>query len=1515
MLGLFAPARAFAASAATLTITGSEQALPGGWDSGTITISFNSYSETVSYGQYSTPASIAAGIAAKFSADPVSALPRLCTVGVCAKAIGQSITFQLSNGGGFSAPQISLSGAGSSFSVDTSGWPSSGPAAVTAVVPLAPSAPAAPVTPAINWVAPAAIGYGTPLSGAQLNASTALPGTFVYSPAAGTLLPAGGSILSVTFIPSDTVDYTAATATVGLVVNKATPSLNWAAPAALGFGTALSAAQLNASASVPGTFVYTPAAGTVPAAGSTTLSVTFIPSDSVDYSTVTGSVGLVVNKAVPSLNWITPAAISYGTALSAAQLDATASVTGTFVYSPAPGAVPAAGSTTLSVTFVPNDSNDYSTVTAGVGLVVNQAAPIISWATPTSISYGTALSSAQLDATASVPGTFAYSPAAGTVPAAGTDTLSVTFTPADARDFSTATASVPLVVTQISSTVEWNTPPAINYGTALSASQLNATSSIPGTFVYSPAAGTVLSAGINILSVTFTPTNPAYAPSTATVSLAVNKLTPTVTWGKLASIAYGTALSSTELDATASTTGTFTYSPAAGTILTAGQHTLSVTFTPANTIDYVSKTATVTLTVNKASPSVSWATPTPIVYGTALSANQLNATSPVAGIFTYTPALGTILTTGTTTLSVTFTPSDTTDYTTQIVAVSLTVNQATPNVSWPSPAPVILGTLLSSAQLDATASVPGTFVYTPSLGAVLLTGLNTLSVTFIPTDSIDYASVTSSVTLTVQPGTNSTTSVTNIDVGSTVIQTGMKRLGMNIGSQTNYDSGQMLRNLTFGNSGFEAEMWQSILHCVVVTPTSCTDANAYAVWPANFLQGATFQFIYGGANGETGTISSSTAAVSSANLGVTINFPQLATPPLPGDFVIVKMSVPGNGQAGWSTTTSGGATIGSETTDISPNSPGQQALTIAASGSGQTATVISYFDSLAGRSFVQLNGTYQIAFRAKGLGGTNQVTVTAMRTASTGNEIFFNQVIPLSSSWQDYSYSFTANETGNSIGTASLRFTISGANILLDDASLTEAAAPTNPTPFRNAVVSTLQALQPGVLRYNDGANMGSSIDNVLAQPNGRLRAGASEQSSEQDAIELGLHEFLQLCQTVGSEPYYDLPPSMSTQEMTNLMQYLGGDSTTPYGALRAARGQLAPWTSVFPVIHLELGNEEWNSIFAGWSMQDPVAYGKRVATIFGAAKQSPYYNPSGFDLVMGSWAVVPYYTGQETANSANYDSISVAPYLFNSLNDYSSAEAVFGPMFAQPESVDSVASGYMYQQAQAAAAANTKVNIYEVQLSTLTGTAPQNIVNAVVPTISAGLTVAEHMMLMMRDLGIKTQNVWALPEYENAFANTYGGTETSPLFGAVVDMGGQSNLQRPVYLAEQLANSAILPTMLATTLSGANPVWTQALSANDSIQLNVAHEIQSFAFTDGAHNRSVVVFNLDRTNQQTLTFTGANAPTGTVTVSQLTSGNLTDSNEAGAVVSTASAVLTDFVPYARYTLQPFSMTVFSWQQ
>jgi len=214
-------------------------------------------------------------------------------------------------------------------------------------------------------------------------------------------------------------------------------------------------------------------------------------------------------------------------------------------------------------------------------------------------------------------------------------------------------------------------------------------------------------------------------------------------------------------------------------------------------------------------------------------------------------------------------------------------------------------------------------------------------------------------------------------------------------------------------------------------------------------------------------------------------------------------------------------------------------------------------------------------------------------------------------------------------------------------------------------------------------------------------------------------------------------------------------------------------------------------------------------------------------------------------------------------------------------------------------------------------GTAPQNVVNTVVPSVGAGINVANDMLMMIRDDSIKTQQIWSLHEYDNPFNNSNVPGETSPVYGVVVDMGGETNLKRPVYYAEQMANTAILPTMLATTLSGANPTWNQPQSVNGSLPvvLPVAHELQTYAFTDGGHNRSLVVFNLSRTSALPVTFSDVNAPSGTVTVTQLTSANPTDNNESSAVVSPTTTTLTNFPPATPYNLPPFSMTVFTWQQ
>ncbi len=114
-----------------------------------------------------------------------------------------------------------------------------------------------------------------------------------------------------------------------------------------------------------------------------------------------------------------------------------------------------AGTDSLTASYA-GDTNFVASTSPADAFVVSKVTPVITWANPAAITYGTALSGTQLNATASVPGTFAYSPAAGAVLNAGTQTLNVTFTPTDTTNYATATASVSLVVNKAILTVTAN---------------------------------------------------------------------------------------------------------------------------------------------------------------------------------------------------------------------------------------------------------------------------------------------------------------------------------------------------------------------------------------------------------------------------------------------------------------------------------------------------------------------------------------------------------------------------------------------------------------------------------------------------------------------------------------------------------------------------------------------------------------------------------------------------------------------------------------------------------------------------------------------------------------------------------------------------------------------------------------------------------------------------------------------------------------------------------------------------
>ncbi|MGD0942448.1 MAG: choice-of-anchor D domain-containing protein, partial [Terracidiphilus sp.] len=117
---------------------------------------------------------------------------------------------------------------------------------------------------------------------------------------------------------------------------------------------------------------------------------------------------------------------------------------------------------------------------------------------------------------------------------------------------------------------------------------------------------------------------------------------------------------------------------------------------------------------SQGTPTVTWPTASSISYGQTLVSSTLSGgASTPAGTFAFTTP-GTAPPTGTNSQSVTFTPTDTTDYLTVVGSANVTVNKAAPSsITWPTASRISFGQTLVSSTLSGGASTPaGTFAFT-----------------------------------------------------------------------------------------------------------------------------------------------------------------------------------------------------------------------------------------------------------------------------------------------------------------------------------------------------------------------------------------------------------------------------------------------------------------------------------------------------------------------------------------------------------------------------------------------------------------------------------------------------------------------------------------------------------------------------------------------------------------------------------------------------------------------------------
>jgi hypothetical protein len=352
-------------------------------------------------------------------------------------------------------------------------------ATATATVPTSTMTPVPTSSPTPTWTAVPPIQqviqlapisnhhFGdAPFTASAMGGASGNPVTFQTSgncTATGT----NGSKITLTSAGSCTVRayqngngrYIAATpVSVTFTIARGRPTVTWSRPSNIRYGTRLNTSQLNARASISGSFRYEPATGTaLPVGTNQTLRVTFTPADGTDWEQVAASTQITVLQAIPHIAIAHLANRTYSDA--PVKLSVSGNVAKTTTKYSSKGAcrvsgnvVTLTGAGTCTISASQPGNKDYAGVSsASVTFSIAKAKPKVSWSSTMVIKPGTALGAGQLNARATfkgyaLAGKYAYSPRAGTKLPAGRQTLRVTFTPNDGKDFLPVSASTTITV-------------------------------------------------------------------------------------------------------------------------------------------------------------------------------------------------------------------------------------------------------------------------------------------------------------------------------------------------------------------------------------------------------------------------------------------------------------------------------------------------------------------------------------------------------------------------------------------------------------------------------------------------------------------------------------------------------------------------------------------------------------------------------------------------------------------------------------------------------------------------------------------------------------------------------------------------------------------------------------------------------------------------------------------------------------------------------------------------------------
>jgi len=154
-----------------------------------------------------------------------------------------------------------------------------------------------------------------------------------------------------------------------------------------------------------------------------------------------------------------------------------------------------------------------------------------------------------------------------------------------------------------------------------------------------------------------------------------------------------------------------------------------------------------------------------------------------------------------------------------------------------------------------------------------------------------------------------------------------------------------------------------------------------------------------------------------------------------------------------------------------------------------------------------------------------------------------------------------------------------------------------------------MKKYKPGIIRDMSGRGL-LTLDGWLSEGFSRkpIWSPKSGIASGGGQGNIGLKQFLELCEEVGSNPYLMTYILYSNEEIDHLMEYLGAPADVGYGKLRAKHGHPKPWTETFDTLYVECANEMWNGNFAPQAFPEQAELAGKVSNrLFRRMKNSPW--------------------------------------------------------------------------------------------------------------------------------------------------------------------------------------------------------------------------------------------------------------------------------------------------------------------